>query len=125
MLSTALSEALGLRVGNSDEITLNSIIEGEIRDVEVLEQIRSNAKRLGLSGGENGSVLAGLPQKLFGLIYLVAIVAAKLVLNQDISRQPHTQLASIAKSFVNEVWIDEKTKLLLERYLTQIASNCE
>lgn len=123
LLTSRLSDILNIRLGNGETITIDSLITGETRDVHVLDQIRSSAKSLGSTIGGDESDLPQLNRKLYGLIYLIAIAAAKLFLNEDISSQSGSQLATLAKSFASETWIDEKTKPFLQRYSARLSGS--
>lgn len=115
-----LFDILEIRVDNSTTVTVACLVAGEIRDVRELNQIRSSAKRLGSGAGVEEATAPRLNRKIYGLIYLIAIASAKEFLNENISNQSDSQLATLAESFVGENWIDESTKQLLNRYRARL-----
>jgi DNA-directed RNA polymerase specialized sigma24 family protein len=121
LTTSLLSDVLGVRLSGGGAITVASLVAGEIRAADVLDQIRSSAKRLGASSGDGDK--SPLNRKLYGLIYLVAIAAAKLFRDEDISRQSAAQLTALAKSFSEECWIDQGTKQFLQRYAVRLVSS--
>jgi hypothetical protein len=116
LLDVDLLNALDVPGTSCDRVTIRAMITGKIADLHVLDQIRAAAKQLGSNQTAHGGSVLCLNRNLYGLTYLLAIVAAKLFLNQDLSMQDPSRLKLLAHSFAEKAWVDDETKEILKRF---------
>jgi hypothetical protein len=121
-LNASLASILDTDLGVDRSVRLEDLMAGKVKKLDVLHKTRAAAKRLGSATNEEESGEPVLNRKMYGLIYLVAIIIAKLECDADISTQSPAQLTSLAQSFASEEWVDANTRQWLNRFNSELNS---
>jgi DNA-directed RNA polymerase specialized sigma24 family protein len=101
-------------------LTINNLLTGKQLDPAKAVAIQRRAKNLGLGHHTHAEDHVLLPQEIYGLVYLLAIAAAKIHFKQDTSTQTDAQLASKSKMFLAMVWVDDAAKQFLKRFANPV-----
>lgn len=113
-LRTALAEQFGSREFEPAETTFEQLFALEAPNLERLQQIKRFAK-------ESAASRDGLPRDVAGVLYLVAIAAARLRLGEKITETADGPLAEKLRWAASQSWLDPQTAEMLQTAIKSMA----
>ncbi len=98
-------------------LTIKDLIEGTELQPGDLNLLRSRCKQLGKSRDDELTNVLFLPRDILRLVYLLAIISAKLHLSTLISGTSVDQLRRRSEKYVDAAWLDDATRAFCQRFV--------